>query len=246
MSRSIAAAAIRGAHKVVGQAEADLKAALEKHGHDKPVAFPSTGYYLPTIYGLTGHKIEKLGDMVPTLAHAKELLSPEPAESLWLPYLGNALDAGMATLFAEELIEGIRSLDGNWPTTTLSGERYNGPIDDPQMRTWGIQLVDGRMPGFAAIVGTAKSNEVAVKIVRELQARGILILTASGSPERGNKTFTDQLIEKGVEIGYNTYIVPFGSATISAVHALGLATRSSLSFGGLKPGQAEDILLYNK
>jgi len=39
----------------------------------------------------------------------------------------------------------------------------NGAIDDIQLRTWGIQLVDGRMPGFAAIVGCAKSNEAAVQ-----------------------------------------------------------------------------------
>jgi len=58
----------------------------------------------------------------------------------------------------------------------------NGPIDDIQLRSWGIQLVDGRMPGFAAIVGCAKSNQVAVKIVRELQRRNILtFLSASSS-----------------------------------------------------------------
>ncbi|MCL4535578.1 MAG: acetyl-CoA decarbonylase/synthase complex subunit alpha/beta [Bacteroidetes bacterium] len=246
MSRRIAAAAIRGAHQVVAQAEQEIQAALEKFGPDKPVAFPSTGYYLPTVYGLTGHAIEKLSDVRVTLDHAKSLLAPEPSEALWLPYLGPALDAGMATLFAEELIEGVRSLNGGWPASTNNGAKYNGPIDDPQMRAWGIQLVDGRMPGFAAIVGTAKSNEVAVKIVRELQSRGILVLLASGSPERGKKTIVDQLMEEGVEMGYGTYIVPFGPDTISAVHALGFATRSAISFGGLKPGQGEDILLYNK
>ena len=29
--------------------------------------------------------------------------------------------------------------------------KLNGPIDDIQLRAWGIQLVDGRMPGFCAV-----------------------------------------------------------------------------------------------
>jgi len=47
-------------------------------------------------------------------------------------------------------------------------------------------------------------------------------------------------------MGYDTYTVPFGRDTISAIYALGFATRSALTFGGLKPGQWREILLYNK
>src|SRR5512141_2441141 len=119
----------------------------------------------------------------------------------------------------------------------------NGPIDDIQLRSWGIQLVDGRMPGFAAIVGCAKSNEVAVKIIREFQRRNILIFLAGNV---NGRSIIHQLQEEGVEMGYDTYIVPFGTDTLSAIYALGFATRSALTFGGLKGGQARDILLYNK
>ncbi|MBI4319555.1 MAG: CO dehydrogenase/CO-methylating acetyl-CoA synthase complex subunit beta [Chloroflexi bacterium] len=246
MSKAIATAAIRGAQAIVAQAEQQINDAIAKYGTERPVAFTNTAYYLPTIYGLTGHKIEKLGDMLPTLEHCKNLVPPVPSDRLWLPYLGNALDAGLATLMAEELVEGVRSVDGSWPEKAPWGT-YNGPIDDVQLRAWGIQLVDGRMPGFAAIVGTAKSTEVAVKIVRELQARGILIFLSSRSDERdGKKTITDQLVEAGVQLGYDTYTVPFGSDTISTVHALGFAMRSALTFGGVKPGQGEAALLYNK
>ncbi len=249
MSKFIATAAIKGARAIVAQAEDEVKKAIEKYGTDQRVAFTNTAYYLPTIYGLTGNKIETLGDMLPTIEHCKALVPEVPSDRLWLPYLGNALDAGMATLFAEELIEGVRSVgaaSGTWPEKAPWGQ-YNGSIDDIQLRSWGIQLVDGRMPGFAAIVGTAKSTEVAVKIVRELQARGILIFLSAKSEGRdGKKSITDQLMEAGVELGYDTFTVPFGSDTISAVHALGFATRAALTFGGVKAGQAEDILLYNK
>jgi len=49
-----------------------------------------------------------------------------------------------------------------------------------------------------------------------------------------------------VEMGYDTYIVPFGRDTLSAIYALGFATRSALTFGGMKGGQWREILLYNK
>ncbi len=99
------------------------------------------------------------------------------------------------------------------------------------------------MPGFAAIVGCAKSNEVAVKIVRELQRRNILTFLVGNV---NGRSIVHQLIEEGVELGYDTYTVPFGTDTISAIYPLGFATRSALTFGGMKGGQARDILLYNK
>ncbi|MBN1811815.1 MAG: CO dehydrogenase/CO-methylating acetyl-CoA synthase complex subunit beta, partial [Anaerolineae bacterium] len=47
-------------------------------------------------------------------------------------------------------------------------------------------------------------------------------------------------------MGYDTYIVPFGKDTISAIYPMGFATRSALTFGGVHPGQWREILLYNK
>jgi len=254
-----------------------LDEALKEFGPDTPVAFTNTAYYLPVIYGYTGQKIETLGEMVPALEHAKSLVTPVPRNKLWLPYLGEALDAGVATLFAEEIIEGVRFVRGQQPErisvdslqmpteavgaftspdaeveqaeavgTSVESDRHyalNGPIDDIQLRTWGIQLVDGRMPGFAAIVGCAKSNEVAVKIVQELQRRGILIFLCGNV---NGRSIIHQLLEEGIQLGYDTYTVPFGTDTISAIYALGFATRSALTFGGLTGGQARDILLYNK
>ena len=99
------------------------------------------------------------------------------------------------------------------------------------------------MPGFAAIVGAARSNEAAVSIVRELQKRNILVFLSGNV---NGRSIIDQLQKEGVEMGYDTYIVPFGRDTISAIYALGFATRSALTFGGMSGGQIRDILLYNK
>ena len=264
MSRYIATRAIRGANALVSEAELMLQKALREKGPDTPVSFPNTAYYLPTILGMTGIAVENLGGLAPVLEQARQLLHPIPSGSHWTPYLGETLDSGMATLLAAETIEAIRFVYGLQPEPmpgfTLAGgtaftspdnsgsERgmgghLNGPIDDIQLRSWGIQLVDGRMPGFAAIVGAAKSNEVAVKIVRELQRRNILCFLSGNV---NGRSIIHQLIEEGVELGYDTYTVPFGTDTISAIYALGFATRSALTFGGLKPGQAREILLYNR
>ncbi|MGB5933900.1 MAG: acetyl-CoA decarbonylase/synthase complex subunit alpha/beta [Anaerolineae bacterium] len=252
MSRFIATRAIRGANRIVQEAEDLLEEALAEHGPDTKVTFPNTAYYLPVILGLTGREVATLGDLKLALAQAGSLLHPVPRDQLWTPYLGEALDGGVATLLAEEAIMGIKyalgeqpeRLDGYPDLVTAGGEGYcNGPIDDVQLRAWGIQLVDGRMPGFAAIVGAARSNEVAVKIVRELQMRNILVFLCGNV---NGRSIIHQLLEEGVELGYDTYIIPFGTDTISAIYPLGFATRSALTFGGMKGGQAREILVYNK
>jgi acetyl-CoA synthase len=247
MSRYIATRAITGAHGIVKQAEDMLKDALEKLGPDVPISLVDkegvgTTYYLPVIYGYSGHKVEKLGDMTQPLEHAKSLLPPVPSENLWLPYLGETLDAGVATLFAEEIVEGIRFAKGEQPEVR-NGFKFNGPISDVQTRSWGIQMVDGSMPGFAAIIGAAKSNEIAVKIVRELQSKGQLVFLSSMS---NGRSIVDQLLEEGVELGYPTFTVPFGTDTISTVYAAGYATRAAFSFGNIAPGNWREIMLYNK
>jgi acetyl-CoA synthase len=265
MSRYIATRAIRGANALVSEAEFMLNKALVEKGAETPVSFPNTAYYLPLTLGMTGMAVENLGQLQQVLQQARDLLHPVPSQKHWTPYLGETLDSGMATLLAAETIEAIRFSYGLQPETMhdfhLAGGtsftspdgmeeagngadgHLNGPIDDIQLRSWGIQLVDGRMPGFAAIVGCAKSNEVAVQIVRELQKRNILTFLSGNV---NGRSIIHQLAEEGVELGYDTYTVPFGTDTISAIYALGFAVRSALTFGGLKGGQARDILLYNR
>jgi acetyl-CoA synthase len=262
MSRYIATRAIRGANALVTEAELMLQKALAEKGPDTPVQFPNTAYYLPMMLGMTGVQVETLGQIEPILDHARTLLHPLPSGNRWTPYLGETLDSGMATLLAAEAIEAVRFVYGLQPEplpgfNLAGGTSYagmngggngdgghlNGPIDDIQLRSWGIQLVDGRMPGFAAIVGAAKSNEVAVTLVRELQKRNILTFLSGNV---NGRSIIHQLMEEGVELGYDTYTVPFGTDTISAIYALGFAVRSALTFGGLKGGMARDILLYNK
>jgi acetyl-CoA synthase len=247
MSKIIASAAIRGAHKIVDRAEKKWQEAMDKWGASEPVGFPNTAYYLPIIYGISGLKVEKLGDMEAVIKKCKEVLPPLVREEHHLPYLGPALDAGMVTFWAEELIEAIRYLENK--DFYLLGEDVTedniwlGAADDVIMRKRGVEFVDGTAPGFAAILGAAPTPEIAANIAHELQKKNLYVFMAG---EHQGKRFSEQLVEAGVQIGWGTRLVSFGPDVSATVFAMGFATRAAMSFGGIEPGDYRKILIYNK
>jgi acetyl-CoA synthase len=239
--------AIRGAHRLVARAEKELKQVLKEKSPQTKVGFPNTAYYLPISYGMLGMKIETLGGLTDLLKEAKKLLPTVPDDQICLPYLGRALDAGMAALFADEIIEGIKYTHHSLPYLTESnpqnGRLWLGAANDVIMRERGIEFVDGTAPGFAACVGYCPTNEIAVKIARELQEKNLYVFLAAGT---NGKSMAQQLQEEGIQLGWDTRLVPFGDDVTACVHALGFATRVALSFGGGKPGDFQRILNYNK
>ncbi|MBN2451951.1 MAG: CO dehydrogenase/CO-methylating acetyl-CoA synthase complex subunit beta, partial [Lentisphaeria bacterium] len=239
MSKIICGSAIDGAVAWVARAEARLDEAIAAKGEACPVAFPGTAYSLPVIYSFTGSRVETLGDMRPVLRQAKGLLPERPSEQVWLPYLGNALEAGVAALFACEIIEACKTVMGPPPVDGI----WLGAANDVIMRERGIEFVDGTAPGFAAVTGAAPSNEIAVAIARELQQKNLYVFM--GGPSDGRQ-FAEQLAEEGVQLGWETRLVPFGRDVSALIYALGFANRAALSFGGVKPGDFAANLRYNK
>jgi acetyl-CoA synthase len=239
MSKIIASAAIRGAHKIAKQAQDILARAIKEKGEDCHVEFPNTGYYMPIIYSMTGQAVETLADFKEVMDEINGLLPPLVDDDLWVPYLGQALDAGMATLFAEEIIEACKYLIGPNPVNDI----WLGAADDVILRERGIQFVDGTAPGFAAIAGAAPDVETAVNIARKLQERCLYVFM---SAHNNGTTFAEQLVEGGVQLGWETRLVPFGREITSAIYSLGFASRAALSFGGVQPGDFRRNLLYNK
>lgn len=242
MSKLIATRAIRGAHKIVKRAEEVLAKAIEEKGKDFKVAFPDTNYYLPLAYAMLGLKATNLGHLQEILDYSQSLLTPIPDEKVWLPYLGPTLDAGMATLFCEEIIEVLKYAFGPNPTH----DYWVGFSTDTILREQGIKLVDGRMPGFAAIVGSLPTNKEAVRLIRELQEKQILVFMSATTNGKG---IAEQLAEEGIQMGWDTFLVPHGTDISSTVYALNFAARAAITFGGINPKgmkEAQDILLYNK
>lgn len=247
MSKIICSAAIRGAHKIVDMAEEKYEEALKKYGAEHEVSLPHTTYSLPIIYSMLGAKVDKIGDMRDIFQECRTLLPAQVSENLWLPYLAPALDAGMATFFAEEMYEAIRYLnEPNIYTKTEDPTADNiwlGAADDVIFRKRGVEFVDGTAPGFAAILGSPPDKETASKIALELQEKNLYIFMHD---QTNGVRMADQLVEAGVQVGWNTRLVPFGHTYTSAVFAIGFACRVALAFGGIKPGDYLGNLLYNK
>ena len=249
MSKLIAFAAIQGGYKVVAQAEGQLNKALATYDAATKVGFPNTAYYLPVIYSITGLKVETLEDLKKPLEFAKGLLPPHIKLKNWLPYLGPLLDAGMAGILCYEIIEALRYL--NEPDFYIAqedpdienGKMWVGAADDTILRKRGVEFVDGSAPGFAAMVGAAPNAEIAKMIVEDYQKKSLYIFCAAN--HNGN-TIIQQCLDAGMQVGWNTRIVPFGPDISSAVFALGFANRAAMAFGGVQPGDFKTILKYNK
>ncbi|MCB2228893.1 MAG: CO dehydrogenase/CO-methylating acetyl-CoA synthase complex subunit beta [Desulfarculaceae bacterium] len=259
MSKLVAFAAIQGAYNIVAKVEGLYERALEQYGPEQKLEFPNTAYYLPIIYSLLGIPVKDLGSAKRPLEIARQLLPAHVQRATHLPYLGPLLDAGMATLFAEEIAEAIRYVDD--PEFYTPGEDcevvkdaegkvdwakskiWLGAADDTIMRKRGVEFVDGSAPGFAAIVGSAPKKEIAKEICEEYQRRNLYVFMAAN---QNGTTVTEQLCEADVQVGWGTRLVPFGPDISAAVFALGFANRAAMAFGGVTPGDYRRILAYNK
>jgi acetyl-CoA synthase len=242
MSKLICSSAIDGAVEWVARADAALAEAIEAHGEDHAVGFPATAYFLPIIHSLSGDRVETLSDCRSVLRKAKELLPSRPTEEVWLPYLGSALDAGVASLYACEILEACKYLGDSNGSNPVNGI-WLGAASDVIIRERGIEFVDGTAPGFAAITGAAPTNEIAVKIARQLQEKNLYVFMAGSL---NGRQFAEQLHEEGVQLGWETRLVPYGKDVSALVYALGFANRVALSFGNVAPADYVGNLRYNK
>jgi acetyl-CoA synthase len=250
MSKLVAFAAIQGGYNIVSKAEGTYKKALKTYGGAQKLEFPNTAYYLPIIYSLTGIKVTDLDSARKPLEFARKLLPPHVKKDCHLPYLGPLLDAGMASLFAEEISEAIRYVEEpdfyqpEMEDPDIDNDKiWLGAADDAIMRKRGVEFVDGTAPGFAAIVGAAPDSATAKKIAEEYQLKTIYVFMAAN---QNGTTFAEQLLEEKVQIGWNTRLVPFGPDISAAVFALGFANRAGMAFGGIQPGDYKKMLAYQK
>ncbi len=239
--QTIAGGVARGVQSYLDLAKARLEEARGSMDSDKKIEFfPNTGYFLPVIYAITGQKVETLDEMALVIDKAEKLITPAPAAKLWLPYLGETLDNGMAALWLAEIIEALKYVGaGPAPVQDI----WLGAADDIIMRQRGVEFVDGSAPGFAAVTGAAPDTETAVALAREMQGKYLYVFIAGGS--RGT-TFAHQLAEGGVEMGWDTRLVPFGPEIYGHIYSVGFATRAAMAFGGVKPGDYKGTLKYNK
>ena len=236
-AKGLAAAAIKGAHITVNKAEKDLKKALDSKGPQAPVGFPETKFYLPVFYGLTGEKVEKLADMQKIVKEAKSLLSDVPPDELYLPYLGQALDSGIAAVFAHEVIEALDFMTKH----QLEGELWLGSPSDADVKKHGKMLLEKKASGFTALVGGAPSSEIAKKIAGELTSEGFYVFMAGSD---NGLSMAPQLQDEGMKLGWDDKLVGFDSSLYGHVFTLGFMVRAAMILGKINPGDYQRILDY--
>ena len=217
-----------GSNAVAGLTEGAVNDAIAKYGEDKKVAMPDTAYFLPTIYAATGVKVTKLGDLPACVGVLKSLISNKED-------LGEALNAGLATAVGAEIIEALKYVDNADPYANDSGIGF---VPDPVIRSLGVPLVTGDIPGVAVVLGKADNAEDVVTVVKDYQSKGIMTFLIGDVIE--------QCAEGGVKIGLDFRVVPLGHDVTAVIHVVTVAIRAALIFGNVTPGDLPGLLTYTK
>ncbi len=217
-----------GSNAVAGLTEGAVNDAIAKHGADSPVAFPDTAYFFPTIYAATGVKVKTLGDLPACVGVLKSLITNQDD-------IGAALNAGLATAVGAEIIEGLKYVGGGEPYAEDSGIGF---VPDPIIRSLGVPLVTGDIPGVAVVLGKADDAGDVANVVKDYQSKGILTFMIGECIE--------QALEKGVKMGLELRVVPLGHDVTSVIHVVTVAIRAALIFGNVQPGDLAGLLKYTK
>ncbi len=226
----------KGTEAVLNLTQQSLDKAISKKGQSAQIAFPETNYYLPLINALLNIEVKTLGDCLAAFNQAQVLANNQPTTSgLIINSLGGILNKGIATLLCEEILAALAVLNQEHPKEGI------GFIPDKILRSLGLQLVDGRISGIAVILGPAKDDQSAAELIRNFQSKSIVALLAGNL---NGKTFKQQLINQGIELGLENYIVPLGDDYLSAIYAVNFAVRAPLIYGGNKAGQWAPIADY--
>ena len=217
-----------GSNAVAGLTENAVNEAIAKYGEDKKVAMPDTAYFLPTIYAATGVKVTKLGDLPACVGVLKSLITNKED-------LGEALNAGLATAVGAEILEALKYVDNADPYADESGIGF---VPDPIIRSLGVPLVTGDIPGVAVVLGKADNAEDVVNVVKDYQSKGIMTFMVGDVIE--------QCAEGGVKLGLDFRVIPLGHDVTSVIHVVTVAVRAALIFGNQTPGDLPGLLKYTK
>ena len=212
---------------VYGLTEAAVNNAIAQYGEGQAVSFPGTAYSLPCYYGVTGVKVETLGQLKEALGVVKGLMTRNNR-------LNDAFMSGVATALCAEFIEVLKYIGNDAP---YEAPCY-GHLPDAVVRSLGVPLVTGDIPGVPVILGTAPTADEAVALVKSYQSQGMLVTLVGG--------IIDQLQEKEYKTGDNVRVIPLGKDVTSVIHVVSVAVRAALIFGNVQPGNLAELLKYTK
>jgi len=216
-----------GSNAVAGLTEGAVNDAIAKYGENRELSFPHTAYYFPTIYAATGVKVQKLGDLPACVGVLKSLITNKED-------LGDALNAGLATAVGAEIIEGLKYLEDD----AYENETGIGFVPDSIIRSLGVPLVTGDIPGVAVVIGKAGDPASIAMVVKDYQSKGLLTFLIGD--------VIDQAVASGVKMGLDYRVIPLGHDITAVIHVVTIAVRAALIFGGLAAGNLPGLLEYTK
>ena len=217
--------AIEGSIIATGYADVLLSRAIRKHGPERKIEFPETGYQLPSLFAWLGRDCTRLGDLPKLLGTARGRIQETIS-------LEAAIASGEATMIAAEIVEALKYIE---TPTPYEGSLYCGFVPDRILRGLGIAFVDDTIPGAAVFVGKASDPKKLAAMIRDCQNKGMLIIATYD--------IIKQLKDEGIAMGLDRMLYPVGEFT-QVIHGLNFAIRAALSFGGVQKGDREGLRNY--
>lgn len=193
--KGLAAGAIAGAAELLGRAEEALAAAVG--GAATRLTRP-----MPLAELFTGRLPGSAADLAGVLEVARDLVGCVPKDTLWLPYLGDALDAGVSAALSEEVI--------------LAATQEPSAFSDADVGAlWERSSSDARPP-LILVLGEPPSPAAAASLYGDFAAKDALALAPS--------TFAALLADAGVEPDPR-HLATLGADVAHAADVFGLLAR---------------------
>ncbi|MGC8796677.1 acetyl-CoA decarbonylase/synthase complex subunit alpha/beta [Thermodesulfovibrio sp.] len=206
------------------ETEENLKNTISEKTENFSFELPDTTYGLPLIYALEGIKINNLIELKRFFERIKESFTQST----------DAITLSLNYLYLSEIALSLNYI--NTESIDKSSEfKFYGFLGDTIQRTLGVQLVDGRIPAVAVLLGRLDSDKL-LSIIKELQEKRILTFLIGAVAE--------EFLKSGQRHGFEAYIVPVGTKTEHTVFVIDWAVRASLIFGGQTAGDKDAIIEY--
>lgn len=209
----------KGSENLLKETEEKLKRVLSEKGENFNFELPDTAYGLPLIYALEGFKINSISEIKKFFEGIKGQLSQTT----------DIVTFALNYLYISEISVALDYI------TSSQSEPFYGFLGDTIQRTLGVQLVDGRIPAVAVLLGRLESDKL-LSIIKELQEKRILTFLIG--------PVAYEFVKTGERHGFEAYIVPVGTKTEHTVFVIDWAVRASLIFGGQTAGDKDAIIDY--
>ncbi|GAB5047499.1 acetyl-CoA decarbonylase/synthase complex subunit alpha/beta [Thermodesulfovibrio sp. TK110] len=214
----------KGLEDLLKETEGKLKETLSEKAESFSFELPDTAYGLPLIYALEGIKINSLSELKKFFYGIKERLSKST----------DAITLSLNYLYLSEIALSLNYIN-NEGIDKSQEIKFYGFLGDTIQRTLGVQLVDGRIPAVAVLLGKVEIDKL-LSIIKELQEKRILTFLIGAVAEEFLKT--------GQRHGFEAYVVSVGTKTEHTVFVIDWAVRASLIFGGQTAGDKDAIIDY--